>query len=255
MLVTKEKISVIIIAGNEEANIKECLESVSWADEIILVDSLSHDRTIEIAKLFTNDIFVKKWEGYTVQRKYAISKTKNNWIFSIDADERVSPELKDEIINTLESPNGFSGYEIPRRNYFLNKNIKSCFWYPDYQLRLFRKDRVEVTNRKVHEGYIVNGTVAKLNFDLIHLTHQTLTQVVAKINLYSSLDAEERVNEKDIKWFNLVLNPTAAFLNHFISRKGYKDGIYGFMISALHAITTLLTYMKIWELQNNNKHQ
>lgn len=249
----KEKISAIIIAGNEEKNIRQCLESVKWCDEIILVDSESSDKTIEIAKEFTDKIFIKKWEGFAVQKRFSLEKASYEWVLSIDADERVSKGLHKEIEDLLNGEPEADGYKIPRENYFLNKAIKSCGWYPDYQLRLFQKSKTKVTNRKVHEGFIVDGKVEKLSSPLIHLTHQSISETISKINHYSTLEAEEKVDRKKVKSHQIITHPIAAFLNHFISRKGYKDGVHGLMISLIHAITNMLTYMKLWEMQNVKK--
>ena len=247
---SREKLSVTIIAFNEEKNIRACLESVKWADEVIVVDSESTDKTRDIAKEYTQNIFVKKWEGFAPQRKFALEKVTDDWVLAVDADERVSDELKTEIEMLLENVPEADGYQIPRRNYLLDKVIKSCFWYPDYQLRLFRKDKVSVTDRKVHEGYEVAGIIERLENDLIHFTHQDIGETIGKINSYSTLQAEERYKTKKIKPRDILIHPFAAFLNHFISRKGYKDGVYGLMVSLIHSITNLMTYMKIWELQN-----
>ena len=244
------KLSVVIIAGNEEKNITDCLESVKWADEIIFVDSESTDRTREIANKYTPKVFIKKWEGFVEQRKFSLEKASYDWVLSIDADERVSRELKLEIEELLRSNNRKSGYWIPRENYFLDKVIKSCGWYPDYQMRLFNKTVTTIADRKVHEGFKVNGEAGHLKHHIIHLTHQNITDTIRKINEYSYLQALEKKNGKRVKAINFILNPIAAFLNHFISRKGYKDGIYGLMVSLFHMMTNLMTYMKTWELQN-----
>jgi len=248
-----EKLSVVIIAGNEEKNIRDCLESVKWADEIIVIDSESSDNTRQIANEYTPKVFVKKWEGYVQQRKYSIEKTSYDWVLSIDADERVSDLLKLEIQELLNSDDRVNGYYIPRQNYFMNKVIKSCGWYPDYQMRFFNKNYVQLTDRKVHEGFIVEGKTSYLKNHLIHFTHQNIADTIKKINEYSTLQALEKKDGKRVKARNLVLNPLAAFLNHFISRKGFKDGIYGLMVSIIHMLTNLLTYMKIWEMQNVKK--
>ena len=243
-------VSAVIIACNEEKNIRDCLESVKWVDEIVLVDSGSKDKTLDTAKEYTDNIFIKEWQGFSKQRIFSLEKVTNDWVLCLDADERVSPELKNEILELREKGFEFSGYFIPRRNYFLGKHITSCFWYPDYQLRLFDKNKTTVSDRKVHEGFLVNGSTTNLKNDLIHLTHQTLSETLAKINHYSSLEAEERYEKKKVGATDIVLHPIAAFLNHFISRKGYRDGIYGMLVSIIHAMTNLMTYMKIWELQN-----
>lgn len=249
----RKKISAIIIAGNEEKNIRDCLESVKWCDEIILVDSESIDKTVEIAKEYTDKIFIKKWEGFADQKKYLLEKAANEWVLSLDADERVSDELREEVENLLINETQYDGYKIPRESYFLNKKIKHCGWYPDYQLRLFQKSKTQVTERKVHEGFIVDGKVGTLKNNLIHFTHQNIAETISKINSYSTLEAEEKFDKKKVKPLQILTHPIAAFLNHFFSRKGYKEGVHGLMISLIHAMTNMLTYMKLWEMQNNNK--
>lgn len=246
----REKISAIIIAANEEQNIRECLESVSWCDEIILVDSESRDKTVDIAKEFTDKIFIKKWEGFASQKRCSLEKASNEWIISIDADERVSPQLKNEIEKILDDIPQFDGFKIPRENYFLNKKIKYCGWGNDYQLRLFKKSKTKVTDRKVHEGFIVDGTVSKLQNVIIHHTQKTIFETITKINTYSTLEAQEKFGKKKIRPSQIITHPIAAFLNYYISRKGYREGVHGLMISLIHAMTNMLTYMKLWELQN-----
>lgn len=249
----RKKISAIIIAGNEEKNIRDCLDSVKWCDEIILVDSESEDKTVQIAKEFTDNIFIKKWDGFANQKKYSLEKANNEWVLSIDADERVSKALQKEIEDLLTSEPQYDGYKIPRENYFLNKRIKHCGWYPDYQLRLFLKSKTKVTERKVHEGFIVDGKVGTLKNNLIHFTHQSIADTISKINTYSTLEAEEKFDKKKVKPLQILTHPIAAFLNHFVSRKGYKEGVHGLMISLIHAMTNMLTYMKLWEKHNYNK--
>lgn len=250
-----QKLSVTIITFNEEKNIKECLESVKWADEIIVVDSESKDKTVEIAKAFTDKVFNKKWEGFSEQKSYALSLASNEWVLSIDADERVTPELKEEIRSSLSINNGFNGYYIPRRNFFLGKEIKNCGWYPDYQLRLFRKSMTVVDSRKVHEGFLVTGERGYLKENFIHFTHNNLHDIFKKINEYSTLEAAELYTTKKARPINIFINPVAGFLSHYIHRRGYKDGVHGLMVSLIHAATKMMTYMKIWDLQNKEKNK
>lgn len=243
-----EKISAIVIAGNEENNIADCLESVRWADEIIVVDSESRDRTVEIAKRYTDNVFVRKWEGYASQKKYSLEKAGNEWVLSLDADERVSPELFEEI-KELDFSEA-DGFFIPRRNYFLNKVIKSCGWWPDYQLRLLRKSKTTMTMRQVHEGFWVDGKKVRLKGELIHYTHTTLTGTLQKINEYSTLEAEEKASRIRVTGLKIFFKPFWAFFQHFVIRRGFTDGVHGLMVSIIHAITKTQVYMKIWEIQN-----
>jgi glycosyltransferase involved in cell wall biosynthesis len=246
-----QKISVIIIAGNEEKNIGDCLESVRWADEIIVVDSESTDRTVEIAGRYTDKVFIRKWDGYASQKNYSLEKAANEWVLSLDADERVSPELLEEI-RTLDFAKA-DGFYIPRRNYFLGKVIRSCGWSPDYQLRLFRKSKTTLTARQVHEGFSVDGKRDHLKGELVHFTHQSIAGTLAKVAEYSTLEAAEKAQRIHVTGLKLFFKPLWAFFQHFIMRRGFTDGVHGLMVSIIHAMTKTQVYLKIWELQNARK--
>ncbi len=249
------KLSVTVIAFNEEKNIRDCLESVKWADEIIIVDSGSADNTAAIGKEYTDKVIYNKWEGFPAQKNFALGQCSNEWVLSIDADERVTPGLKEEIISILNSEPEFEGYFIPRRNFFLGREIRNCGWYPDYQMRLFKKSGTIVDNRKVHEGFLIDSPKGHLKNAFIHLTHSSLHETFKKINEYSTLEAEELYKKKKASPKNIFINPMAAFLSHFIVRKGYRDGVYGLMVSLIHAATKMMMYMKIWDLQRREKEK
>ena len=243
------KISVTVITKDEEKNISDCLRSVDWADEIIVVDSESTDRTVELAKQFTDKIFIRKWEGYVPQKKYALSLASNEWVLSLDADERVTSELKDEIINL--SPGEFSGFKIRRKNFLLKKEITSCGWEKDYQLRLMRKDKSSFSDRLVHEKFIVDGQVEKLKNPMLHYTFTSFSEYFSKINHYSSLKAQELFQKKKrVGAWTIFSHTVSAFFAFFIFRRGFKDGVYGLIISLLHSVSTMMNYIKLWELQN-----
>lgn len=250
---SRNKLSVIIITFNEEKNIKDCLESVKWADEIILVDSGSTDKTREIALTYTDKVIFNKWEGFAPQKKFALENASNEWVLSIDSDERITGGLKDEILHLLSSEPECNGYFIPRRNHFLGKEITTCGWAPDYQMRLFKKSLTKVNSRKVHEGFLVEGKSGNLKNGMLHFTHNDLHKTFEKINEYSTLEAEELYLTKKAGAINIFINPVAAFLSHYIVRRGYKDGIHGLMVSIMHSITKKMTYMKMWDLQNKQK--
>ncbi|MHC1736421.1 MAG: glycosyltransferase family 2 protein [Ignavibacteriaceae bacterium] len=242
-------ISAIIITYNEENKIRDCLESVKWADEIIVADSFSTDNTLEIVREYTDKIFSRKWEGFAPQKDFAYRQAKGDWVLSIDADERISPELAEEIQNVLKDNPNIEGYKIPRRNFFLGKWIKSCHWYPDHQLRLFRNGKAKMHFVKVHEGFYVDGQIGILTKDIIHLTFDSLTAIYNKVNYYSTLAAEEKWKIKKVGAISIILHAFAAFFTDFISRRGFKEGMYGFMVSTINMSTNLLTYIKIWEKQ------
>jgi (heptosyl)LPS beta-1,4-glucosyltransferase len=245
----KQKISVLIITFNEEQNIADCLESVKWADEIIVVDSFSTDHTIEIVKNYTDKIYQRKWEGYAKQKIFSINEATNEWILNLDADERISAELREAIEKILIENPEVNGYQVSVRNYYLGKWIKHANWYPDYHLKLFRRSKARIEDLPVHEAFEVDGRVEKLNGDLIHYSYPNLEYGYNKINKYSSLEASQRANKK-VTGLDLFLHPLGAFLTDFISRKGYKDGVHGFLVAMMNMITNFLTYAKVWEIQN-----
>ncbi len=249
-----EKISAVVIAGAEENNIAGCLESLAWADEIVVVNSESKDRTIEVAKKYTSRVFIRKWEGYASQKEFSVEKATNEWVLSIDADERISDELREEI-KALD----FSiadGFFIPRRNYFLDKVVRSCGWSPDYQLRLFRKSKAKLTDRRVHESFQVQGKTAYLKSELIHYTHPAISSTFEKIAEYSTLEAQEKSTKIRMNASKIFFKPIWEFLHHFIIRHGFTDGVHGLMVSMIHAMTKAQVYMKIWEIQNvRNKRE
>lgn len=249
----QNKISVVIITGNEEKNIRDCLNSVTWADEIIVVDSESSDNTVNIAKEFTNKIFIHKWEGYTSQKTYALKLANNEWVLSLDADERVSPELADEILKLDLTNKSFEAYKIHRDNYFIGKLITNCGWGTDYQLRLFKKSTTKLSARLVHEGFIVDGNISVLKNSIIHYSYQNLKNGFNKINEYSTLEANEKYKSKKINSFKIIFYPFLGFIQHYFVRKGFLDGKHGLMISLMHAMTKLQVQMKIWELQRKNQ--
>lgn len=248
----KLNISVIIITKNEEKNIKECLESVKWAEEIILVDSFSTDKTLEIAKNYTDKIFLREWKGFAEQKKFALNQATNEWILSIDADERVSHQLKEKIESLLKTKEieKYDGFLIKRENYFLGKVIRGCGWGNDYQLRLFRKNKTDLTKRLVHEGFVVNGSIGKIKEPMLHFSYQSFNDAINKINHYSSLEALEKFSKKKVNAISILFTPFIYFLQHFIFRFGFIDGIYGLFVSLLHGLTKFLVQLKIWELQH-----
>ena len=163
-----QKLTVLIIAFNEEKNLRDCLESVKWADEIIVIDSFSTDKTVEISKEFTDKVISRKWEGFSSQRKFSIEQASHEWILSLDADERITEELKNSIQRMLANGSSADGYKVARKNHFLGKWIKGAFWYPDYQMRFFRKSKAKMEDRLIHEGFEVDGNVGVIDGDIIH---------------------------------------------------------------------------------------
>lgn len=245
-------LSVAVICKNEEKNISTCLESVKWADEIIVVDAFSSDKTIDIASRYTDKVFQNHWEGYAAQRRFALSKTSHQWVFAIDADEKCPEKLKLEILDVIQHSGEIIGYKIPRKSYFLGKWIKHCGWYPGYQLRLFRKTETEVTNRLVHEGYEVKGKIGYLKNAIEHYTVNSIADYMNRVNVYSTLQALEKLNHRKVRFWDLFFRPISSFIRQFLIQRGFLDGVYGLMVTFFDVITNMLTYMKMWEMQNSS---
>lgn len=249
-------ISVNIICRNEEKNIEDCLKSVLWADEIIVIDAESADRTLEIAKKYTDKVFVNKWEGFAKQRTFALEKSKKDWVLALDADERCSLGLKEEIVSFIASNNhNIKGFKLPRQNYFLGKWIKYGGWYPGYQLRFFKRSNVKVSDRLVHEGYEVDGDIGVMKNDIIHYTVQSVFDFMNRVNGYSNLQAEEKSKNGNIGFLDIFIQPLKSFVIQYIFKGGFRDGLHGLMVYNFDAITRMLTYMKIWEKQNKGKRK
>jgi glycosyltransferase involved in cell wall biosynthesis len=245
-------LSVAIITRNEERNIRACIKSVEWADEIIVVDSESEDRTKAEADHPKVKFYTKPWAGFAAQRQFGLDQTTGDWIFVLDADERATDELKNEIFELINNPMAQSdGYWIPRKSFFLGQWIREMGWYPGYQLRLFKKSKVKVVDRLVHEGYEVQGETGKIKNDILHYTISSIEDFTNKVNRVAVLQAKEMVDRKRVTYFDILIRPLLTFIRHFIFKKGYKDGIAGLMVAYFDAMTNGLTYMNIWEIQHN----
>lgn len=246
---TEQKIplSVAIITKNEEKKLPDCLKSVSFADDIVVVDSGSTDRTLEIAKEFGCRVFVEKWKGYGPQKNSAIDKCKHEWVLILDADERIPQETMQKIIEIMENPT-VDACSFPRKNYFHGRWIKSSGWWPDRVVRLFKKSKGRITDSLVHESVIVNGTIKKANTPIIHYPVENLNDMISKINLYSSLGAEELFKKgKRTSIFMAFLKGFVAFLKLYFLRLGFLEGFEGFAISFYHAVNTTYKYLKLKE--------
>lgn len=248
----KQKVSACIITFNEESNIRDCLESLWWVDEIIIVDSFSTDATLDICACYTGKIFRRKWTNYVDQKSYAASLAKHSWVLSIDADERLSPELIDEIRTELKSPSGpYDGYAVPRHVFYLGRWINHGGWYPDYMLRLFRKDKGKFGGIEPHGKVILDGKVKKLKGDLWHFTYKNISQHLMTADRYSKIFAERFAeNSVGLLPLNLIFRPVVKFFETYFYKAGILDGLPGFIISAITSFYIFLKYAKIWESRN-----
>lgn len=244
------KITGIVVTYNEETNIKECLQSLDWVDELIIVDSNSTDETIPIATSFTKSIYTLDSQIIAEKRKFAQSKAENEWILFVDADERIPKELKNEIASLKNEIHKADGFYINRKNYYFGRLIKNCGISPDYVLRLFRKDKAKVTDRLIHEGVQVEGNCRYLKNSIEHFTVNDLTQMIKKSNFFSSFESKEfLLNGKRITKSGVFAHAISAFLRIYISRKGFKDKLSGFFVAFSYSFTNFLSNLKLLKLQ------
>ncbi len=244
-------ISVCIICFNEEENIRRCLESVSWADEIIVVDSMSQDKTAEIAREYTNSVFERPWGGYIKQKNFALSKAHGDWVLSLDADEEISPALREEIQAEVRDSGRCAGYKIPRRSFYQGRWINHSGFYPDRQLRLFRRGLGHWVGGRVHERVEVKGKVCDLNSDLLHYPyHGTIAGQLKTVNEFSTLLAEDMYESgKRYRVYLLLLRPLLKFVEVYFLKRGFLDGIPGFIIAVSSAYAMFVRYVKLREIE------
>ena len=243
------KLSVVISAFNEEKKIEDCLKSASFADEIIFIDNSSTDQTLKIAKKYTSRIFIRPNNPMlNVNKNFGFSKAKNEWILSLDADERVSPKLREEVKSIINKDQSSDGYWIPRKNIIFGKWIKHTGWYPDYQLRLFKKGKGKFEEKHVHEMIKLDGESEKLESPIIHYNYENISQFLQKTLLYAANEADQLIEKGYIiSWQDSIRFPAKEFVSRFFAREGYKDGLWGLVLSLLMAFYHLIVFVNIWE--------
>ncbi len=245
------KVSVTVITRNEAAHLAAALESVRWADELIVVDAESTDETVAIARRYTDRVVVRPWPGYGAQKNYAATLARNDWILSIDADERVSPELASEIRALLSSEPPRRGYRMPRVTWYLGRWIRTTDWYPDYQLRLYDRRAGTWKTQRVHESVQLEGAVGTLRHELRHLAYRDLSHHLQTIDRYSTLAAHDlRDAGRRVGLFQIACHPPLAFLRNYLWRRGFLDGAPGLIVSALNAYYVFIKLAKRWALDD-----
>jgi glycosyltransferase involved in cell wall biosynthesis len=246
------RLSVTIITRNEAAHIEAAIESVAWADEIVVVDSESTDETVAIARRHTDRVIVRVWPGYAAQKNYAASVAANDWILSLDADERVTPALAAEIKARLVSPD-HAAYSMPRVSWYLGRWIRSTDWYPDDQLRLYDRRKAEWTGRYVHEGMNVRGSIGRFNGELQHFAFRDIADHLETIDRYTTYAAQQLRDEgRRAGILQIGLHPPLAFLRNYLLRGGVRDGVVGLTLSLLNSYYVFLKFAKLWELQHQH---
>jgi len=245
------KLTVTVITRNEAANIEAALASVSWADEIVVIDAESSDGTADLARRHTPHVEVRAWPGYSAQKNYAASRAAHDWILSLDADERVTPELAAEIRDLLAGEPPRHGYRVPRVTWYLGRWIRSTDWYPDYQLRLYDRRAGEWNGRRVHESVRLDDAPGVLRHDLQHYAYRDISHHLQTIDRYTTLAAEQWASEgRGASLAGMALHPPFAFLRNYVLRGGFRDGAPGLLVSALNSYYVFLKLAKLWEMES-----
>lgn len=247
------RLTVTVITFNEANHIAAALDSVSWADEIIVVDSGSTDGTADIARAKGTQVIVREWPGYSAQKNFAADQAANDWVLSMDADERVTPALAAEIRAILSSEPAARGYRIKRVSRYLGKWIRTTDWFPDYQLRLYDRRAGRWNGFRIHESFrLAQGQPGKLAGELEHFAYRDISHHLQKIDAYTTLIAEQWVEEgRKTNPVQIALQPVLAFLRNYVLRAGFRQGATGFVISVLNSYYVFLKFAKLWERQRH----
>ncbi|RJR44091.1 MAG: glycosyltransferase family 2 protein [Deltaproteobacteria bacterium] len=251
------RLSVTVIALNEEENIVPCLESVRFSDEIIVVvDSGSTDRTLELARNFTDRIFIIDWRGFAGTKNFAVDQASGDWVFSLDADERVSEGLRREILDIIKADGPWDGYRVPRKNYVGNRWIRHLGWYPDYTLRLFRRGRGRFRDREVHEEVEVAGPVGLMRTPLEHYSYRSLEEYAARQDRYARLAAQEmrKAGRRPVPG-ELLWRPALTFFKLFLLKRGFLEGALGLKLACESSRYNFLKYHYLRTIGKDKDHE
>ncbi len=250
---SRARLSVVVVTQNEEERIRACLEAAAWADELIVVDAESSDKTAAIARELTDHVFVRPWPGFAAQKNFGLEQAHGDWILSLDADELVSAPLREEIAAIVAGVGAHAGYAIPRRNVFWGRWIRHGGLYPDWQLRLFRRGRGRFVERSVHESVTVDGSVGRLAGHLDHRSYRDVADFLERADRYSTLAAAEWLasGRRSRPLVDLAVRPVGRFLGMYVARAGFLDGWRGFLLAVLYGYYVLMRSAKVWERTKN----
>ena len=242
-------VSACIITLNEESNIAGCLESLKWVDEIVVVDALSSDQTVSICRQYTDKVIQRPWPGHVAQKNYALGLATHDWVLSLDADERISDELREEIFRELRDETAdWDGYYFPRQTFYLGRWIRHGGWYPDHKLRLFRKSKARWGGVDPHDTVELDGRAKYLRHPIYHYTYRDLAHHIAAMNRYTDIASEEKYRAKvQFPLVHMLFNPMVAFVKKYILKKGFLDGVPGLVVAVSGSFYVFLKYAKLWE--------
>lgn len=248
-------LSVVVLTKNEEGNISDCLKSVAgWADEILVIDDESSDKTVEIARQYTDRIITRKMDIEGRQRNFAYSQAKNLWVLSLDADERATEELRAEIARAISEETKYNGFTVPRRNHIGDYWVRFGGWYPSPQLKLFRKDKFRYEEAGVHPRAFMDDPCGHLKSDIVHYSYRNLEDFFNKLNKQTTREAKKWFDQnKPMRLGRFVWRSIDRFFRTYIGRKGYKDGFLGFVVAFNAALYQIISYLKYRELTLKNK--
>ena len=250
------KISACVMTYNEENNIRRCLESLTWCAEIVIVDSFSTDRTVEICREFTDQVHQREWSGYIGQRNLVRQMAHHGWVLFLDADEEVSPSLRDTLLDHFdELARQYVGLAFPRQVHYLGRWIRHGTWYPDYNLRLFRRDKGRSGGVEPHDTVQIDGPIKRIRHPIWHYTYDDITDHVDTINRFSSITARSMYDSgRRFGWGDLLLRPPWRFFRGYILRGGWLDGWRGLVIAGVNAFGVAIKYAKLREIQWQKAH-
>jgi glycosyltransferase involved in cell wall biosynthesis len=250
----KLPISVVVIARNEEHNMADCLKSVAWAGEIVVLDDNSTDKTVEISKQYTDKVSSRKMDIEGRHRNYAYSLASNKWVLSLDADERATPELEAELRKLFKTEIKDKAYSIPIKNFIGKRWIKYAGWYPAPKVRLFDKDHFKYEEAEVHPRVFIDGTCGHLTKDILHYSYRDYHEFFQSLNNQTTLEAKKWFKEKrKINFLKMWRKALSRFLKAYIQKQGYKDGLLGFTMSYTGGLYQFMSYVKYREMLQNEK--
>jgi glycosyltransferase involved in cell wall biosynthesis len=248
------KITAIIPTLNEEVHIEEAIKCLDFADEIIVIDSLSTDKTVAIAKQHNVRIIKREFDDFSSQKNFAIDQAKNQWIYILDADERVTPEVRKEILEAVKNPKECVGFFVRRNFFFMGKNIKFGGCQRDKVVRLFLKEFCRYNGNKVHETIAAKGKLGFFKHKIEHFSYRSYDHYISKMNHYAAIRAKQYHEQgKQVTLFHLLVKPPARFVIHYFIRGGFLDGFAGFVFAKVHAYSVLSRYIKLWLLNKEIK--